>query len=212
MRQIRPDLWETEPYAPFPGLTTHAYLWTPPGDGNVLFYAPGDDTDLDGIERLGGVARHLLSHQDEAGPALASAAERFGSSLHVPAAEVDAFARFATVDAVFDRRVVDDAGIEVIPTPGHSPGSTCFVVPGDGGASYLFTGDTLYRGGDGRWHAGYISGVSDAAPLAASLDLLATLDPDLVVSSAFVGTDGAHPVPAGAWPAWVDEARADVPN
>jgi hydroxyacylglutathione hydrolase len=29
MRQVRADLWETNTDSPFPGLTTHAYLWTP---------------------------------------------------------------------------------------------------------------------------------------------------------------------------------------
>lgn len=28
MKQIQPDLWETEVESPFPGLTTHAYLLT----------------------------------------------------------------------------------------------------------------------------------------------------------------------------------------
>ena len=35
MRQIRSDLWETRVDSPFPGLTTHAYLWTGGPDGNV---------------------------------------------------------------------------------------------------------------------------------------------------------------------------------
>lgn len=208
MRQIRPDLWETEPFSPFQGLTTHAYLWTPPGGGNVLLYAPGDVADLDEIDRLGGISRHYLSHQDEAGPMLATIAERFGSQLHAPAAEADRIGRFAAPDVLLDRRHVDDAGIEVIPTPGHSPGSTCYLVPGHDGAAYLFTGDTLYRGADGRWRAGYIGGMSDADGLASALDLLATLQPDLVASSAFAGDAGVHRVPPGAWPSWVDEARA----
>src|SRR5690606_24418384 len=57
------------PFSAAPGLTTHAYLWTPPGGPNVLVYAPGDDADLDEIGGLGGVDHHYLSHRDEAGPA-----------------------------------------------------------------------------------------------------------------------------------------------
>ncbi len=37
MRQVLADLWETGTDSPFPGLTTHAYLWT---SGNRLFYSP----------------------------------------------------------------------------------------------------------------------------------------------------------------------------
>jgi len=44
-----------------------------------------------------------------------------------------------------DRIVVGDVSLEVIYTPGHSPGGICLL--GDGN---LFTGDTLFVGGIGR--------------------------------------------------------------
>jgi hydroxyacylglutathione hydrolase len=209
MRAVREDLWETATFSPFAGLTTHAYLWTSPSGDNVLFYAPGDDTELDHMEELGGVAHQYLSHRDEAGPALAMVADRFGALLHSHAAEVDDVARFARPDVRFDHRHVDANGIEVIPTPGHSPGSTCFMVPGAGGARYLFTGDTMYRRADGRWAAGYLPGISDAAALAATLDLLATLEPSLVISSAFAGDSAVHAIEdRGDWAGAVAEAAA----
>ncbi len=43
---------------------------------------------------------------------------------------------------------VGSAGIRVIHTPGHSPGSVCFLA--DGGAPVLFSGDTLFRDSIGR--------------------------------------------------------------
>lgn len=46
----------------------------------------------------------------------------------------------------------------MIPTPGHSPGSTCFLVHSPTGQRYLFTGDTLYRSADGSWRGGFIPG------------------------------------------------------
>ena len=69
------------------GLTTHAYLWTRPGR-NVLFYSPATDADFDAIDELGGVDDQYLSHQDEAGPMLATIVDRFGSRLHAPATEL----------------------------------------------------------------------------------------------------------------------------
>jgi hydroxyacylglutathione hydrolase len=210
MRAVRTDLWETATFSPFAGLTTHAYLWTPPSGANVLFYAPGNDTELDHMEELGGVAHQYLSHRDEAGPALAMVADRFGASLHSNAAEVDDIAEFAVPDVAFDHRHVDANRVEVIPTPGHSPGSTCFLVPGADGARYLFTGDTIYRRADGRWAAGFIPGISDAAALAVTLDLLATLEPTVVISSAFAGDSATHDIGDREWPARVAEATAGL--
>ena len=43
MRQVLTDLWETRTDSPFPGLTTHAYLWTA---RNALFYSPATDADF----------------------------------------------------------------------------------------------------------------------------------------------------------------------
>ena len=57
-----------------------------------------------------------------------------------------------TVDTVADRLLTDDeqiqlgtAAIRVLHTPGHTPGSCCFLVAG-----HLFTGDTLFVGDAGR--------------------------------------------------------------
>jgi hypothetical protein len=128
LKQIRDDLWETSPFSPFDPAITHAYLWTPPSGENVLFYAPGNDDDFDQIEELGGVADQYLSHEDEAGPALGLVRDRFGSALHVGAGDRDGVARFAEPDDLIDERAVEATGVEVIPTPGHSPGSVCYLV------------------------------------------------------------------------------------
>jgi len=211
LRRIADDLWETPTDTPFPGLTTHAYVWASPSAGNVLFYSVATSEGVDELAGLGGVAHQYLSHRDEAGPILAEIARRFGSRLHASAAEVDEVATHHPPDELFRERVREATGVEVIPTPGHSPGSTCFVVEGVAGR-YLFTGDTLYRTSGGTWAAGYLQGISDAAALARSLDLLAELEPDLVVSSAFSGDAGAHRVAPGQWREWLDQARASLPS
>lgn len=70
------------------------------------------------------------------------------SAMHV--ADAKAFLRSA------DRYLVEDDelpfgqfALRVIHTPGHSPGSLCFVV-----GNHLFTGDTLLAGGIGRERPG----------------------------------------------------------
>lgn len=206
LRKIRNDLWETSTYSPLPGLKTHAYLWTPPSGDNVLFYSTGGDDDFDEIEQLGGAADQYLSHRDEAGPALTQIAERFGTRLHAPAAEEQDIRRFAEPDVRLADRHVDGQGIEVIPTPGHSPGSTCFVVTGVDGLTYLFTGDTVFLGQDGVWSAGFIPGISDAEALTASLEVLSALEPDLVVSSGCPGDEGAHLLGDAGWASHVGQA------
>ena len=208
MTQIRADLWETRTDTPFPGLTTHAYLWTADGH-NALFYSPAGDADFAAIESLGGVDDHYLSHQDEAGPMLARIGERFGSRLHAPAADGATIEQHRPIDVPLSIRHIDDRGIDVIPTPGHTPGSTCYLVDGAEGR-YLFTGDTMFVAGDGRWSTFVIPGIGDATAMADSVRLLGTLEPDVVISSA----DGARAVTAvekGAWAACIDEALRSIP-
>jgi hydroxyacylglutathione hydrolase len=202
MRQVLADLWETGTDSPFPGLTTHAYLWT---GSNALFYSTATDADFEAIADLGGVADQYLSHRDEAGPMLKRIADRFGSRLHAPVAELLEIGQHAHVDVPLSSRHGDANGVEIIPTPGHSPGSVCYQVAGAEG-TYLFTGDTLYVNDTGEWSAGFIPGISDAEALASSLDLLATLEPDVVISSAFQGDSAVHRIDEGGWPGHVHQA------
>lgn len=46
-----------------------------------------------------------------------------------------------------------DARIDVLHTPGHTPGSVCFALR-NGDATELLTGDTLFAGSIGRWDLG----------------------------------------------------------
>jgi hydroxyacylglutathione hydrolase len=123
---------------------------------------------------------------------------------------VDEIRRHHPPDVLLDERHVDANGVEVVPTPGHSPGSTCYVVVGAGGRRYLFTGDTLYRSSDGTWAAGLIPGTSDPVGLATSLDVLASTAPDLVISSAFAGEQGVHAMGPGDFARCLEEARRSM--
>jgi hydroxyacylglutathione hydrolase len=202
MQRVLTDLWQTRTDSPFPGLTTHAFLWT---GRNALFYSTATDADFPELDNLGGVADQYLSHRDEAGPMLAKIADHFDSALHAPVAELLEIGQHAHVNVPVGSRHVDVNGVEVIPTPGHSPGSTCYLVDGVEG-KYLFTGDTMVSGDSGAWWAGYIQGISDADTLAESLLLLRTLEPDAVISSAYQGDSAVHRIAAGRWVDHVDQA------
>jgi glyoxylase-like metal-dependent hydrolase (beta-lactamase superfamily II) len=212
LAQIRDDLYQTRVDSPFPGLTTHAYLWRRPG-GNVLFYCPAGDSDFDAMDELGGVSAQYLSHLDEAGPNLARIAERFGRQLHAPAAELEQIGKQGRVDVPVDAiRYVDGNGVEVLPTPGHSAGSTCYAVTGVHGDRYLFTGDTIFPAGDGTWSTFVVPGRGDAAAMRDSLELLSTVGPDVVISSAFAGETAIESVDATRWAEIIDQALASVPS
>lgn len=81
-------------------------------------------------------------------------------------------------DFVIDDGSVIDVGelrLRAVHTPGHTPGSTCFLVEG---APLLFSGDTLFPGGPGA-----TGGDPDrfAAIMAAIGERLFTLDPETLV-------------------------------
>ncbi len=212
MTQIRSDLFQTRTDSPLPGLTTHAYVWRGPS-ANVLFYSPASDADFDAIDALGGVSAQYLSHLDEAGPTLARVADRFGCRLHAPAAELDAIGQHAHVDVPLgSRRHLDANGVNVVPTPGHSDGSTCYLVGGAGGEKYLFTGDTMFPTGDGTWSTFLVPGRGGATELRSSLELLGTVQPDIVISSAFGGETAFEEVDTRRWSQCIEQALASVPS
>ena len=198
MRQLYPDLWQTEAEHPFPGVTSHAYLLTK-DQGNVLFYSSGVTRDYDAMESLGGLAWQYLSHRDEAGPPLAEIKRRFGSQLCCHRLEEKAISRFVAVDCLFDEREVVLENIEVIPTPGHTDGSVCFLVTSEQGGRYLFTGDTIYMN-HGTWEV-RINRLSWSARSAIkrSLLLLRDLEPTVVISSASQGDSAYKEVTADEW-------------
>ena len=103
-------------------------------------------------------------------------------------------------------------GVEIVPTPGHSDGSTCYLVPGAAGETYLFTGDTIFPTGDGSWSTFLVPGRGGADALRSSLELLATVQPDIAISSAFGGDTAIEVVDNGRWQDLVSEARATVPS
>ncbi len=53
-----------------------------------------------------------------------------------------------------DRFAIGDAALEVLHTPGHTPGSVCFALAHSDASTLLLTGDTLFAGSIGRWDIG----------------------------------------------------------
>lgn len=209
MQRIQPDLWQTEMENPAPGLYTHAYLLIR-NEGNVLFYNTAQHDDIERMAELGGVAYQYLSHQDELGDGLALIGERHGAKLGGHSRELEVFSRYRRPDILFERREVHLGNIEVIPTPGHTPGSTSFFVRSPHGKRYLFTGDTLYFTADGALEAAFFEDTSDLDAYVNSLEILRELEPDVVISSATGGQGGFREIAPGEWPALVDRALENL--
>jgi glyoxylase-like metal-dependent hydrolase (beta-lactamase superfamily II) len=215
MRQIFPDLWQTrleQPIPDVPELKTHAYLLRLADGEQILFYSSGHADEHRHIAGLGGIRQQYLSHADEAGPALRAIGDRFGAELWCHHLEAEAVRERSgrAPDGTFGERETRFGALEIIPTPGHTPGSTCFVYTSPHGGRYLFTGDTIGMDEADVWRNGYIQGMSDKAALATSLQMLATLRPDVVISSAFGGPQACRAVSPEEWCAAVDEALAPL--
>lgn len=211
MRRIYPDLWVTEPEHPapddLPDLVMHAYLLRRE-EGNVLFCRSEHQSDHRQIQELGGMTRQHLTHWHEAAPGLARIKEMFGSKLACHRRAEEAVSKYASVDILFDRREVQLGGIEVIPTPGHTPGSTCFLVKSPHGKTYLFVGDTIFRS-RGSWEAVVFEDGSKA-DLKESLAALRNLQPDVVLCGASVADVAFKEMSRADWHAALEQAARSL--
>lgn len=185
-------------------LNTHAYFLRRP-EGNVLFYNTGHDGDFSKIAELGGIQFQLLSHRDESGPSLNRIRDRFGSKLCCSALEAPIVGKDATVDITFQQSDHHLGDVDVIHTPGHTSGSICFFYKSPHGKSYLFTGDTIFQSG-GKWATlAFPRAGGSKAALAESLLRLRDLNPDIVMSSAFVGDVSVVEITGDEWAQAIDD-------
>jgi len=187
MERVTDHLFRTEPEFPFAGsqVQTHAYVLVRDA-GNVVMYSssrmPAEERWL---REAGGVSRQFLNHRDEAGPACDWVHETFGAPLTCHAKERRAIIGSCAVHDTIDREVDVLPDLLAVPTPGHCPGSTCYLWQGPD-RRYLFTGDTLYLS-EGRWEV-YVSR-GTAAEMIASLERIAALPFDCLVPGLFIGAD-----------------------
>jgi glyoxylase-like metal-dependent hydrolase (beta-lactamase superfamily II) len=154
----------TLPFAP--SLEIRAFVLERPAGDIAVYSAPALQLD--------GVARHYLNHSHEAMfPPDAGAAPLFVHADGQAAVE-----RTMPVRATFSRHHTLDDDFEVIPTPGHTPGTTTFLWD-TGDHRALFTGDTLFVR-DGEWVTAVLDS-SDPVAYAETLRLIRDLDFDVLV-------------------------------
>jgi glyoxylase-like metal-dependent hydrolase (beta-lactamase superfamily II) len=149
----------------------------------------GDDLDIRSfvLERAAGnlliysttnaardVWRQYLGHWHEAG----FAGDAVTAPVFVHAADRAEVEKQLHVRAAFSRRHMLDDDVEVIPTPGHTPGATAYLWD-SGEHRFLFTGDTIMLR-DGDWRTAVL-GSSDRDAYRESLALIRELDFDVLV-------------------------------
>jgi glyoxylase-like metal-dependent hydrolase (beta-lactamase superfamily II) len=122
-----------------------------------------DTAEADGMEVVGALVTHY--HQDHIGGSLfgqeieglARLLERRPVPIHVHEQEAEGVRRVTGVSASDLVRhvggdVVEAGGVRVrlLHTPGHTPGSQCFLVEDTDHPAHLVSGDTLFLGSCGR--------------------------------------------------------------
>ena len=143
--------------------------------GNVVVYnSPGLTSAATPIRDLGGATRLLINHSHEAmygepdldAPAFVHERDR-GETV-----------RSMRVADVFTSRQMIDDDLEVIPTAGHTPGTTSYLWD-HGSHRFLFTGDFIWIE-DGEWKAVVLAS-SLRAEYLESLALVRDLEFDVLV-------------------------------
>jgi hypothetical protein len=172
---------EGRPLSFAPTVHVRAFVLPRPAGDVLVYHSPAVGTAGEALSR---VTRQYLGHSHEAmfgplGP---------GFPVFVHEADRDAAAQSMTIRATFSRRHTLDADLEVIPMPGHTPGSTAYLWD-SGRERYLFTADSLYLHGE-EWRVAVLDS-SDRDEYLASLALIRDLDFDVLVPWA-ASADGPH--------------------
>ena len=149
-------------------IAENCFLVRPQGGERMLIVDPGEESEriLATVEQMGGEVEAILlthCHYDHIG-AVAPVAAATGAPVYCPRIEVpiladimafvpwDGFGPYESYDAdetVAGGETLSLAGLEldVIFTPGHSPGHVTYSVRGE---EAIFSGDVLFQGSVGR--------------------------------------------------------------
>jgi hydroxyacylglutathione hydrolase len=133
---------------PVGAFDNNVYLIQDRASGDAIIVdAPTDgERILDALEG-GTVTRIVVTHwHPDHWASIDALKSATGAPVACHAADRERYAK--KVDATIadhEKIAVGSLTVEAVHTPGHTPGSTCFLVPG-----HLMSGDTLFPGGPGR--------------------------------------------------------------
>ncbi|MBX5318861.1 MBL fold metallo-hydrolase [Staphylococcus caprae] len=155
-------------------------------EGNIVIFHSGRiDEAADDIQSLGGADRVLMNHEHES----LGGQTHFNAPYYIHQDDKEAVTDTLQVAGTFKHReqLYDD--LEVIPAPGHTPGTTLYLWD-NGEHRYLFTGDFLCYEGD-EWRTVVLPS-SDREQSIKSLEMIRDLDFDALVP--WVSIEGESPV------------------
>ncbi|RIM33512.1 MBL fold metallo-hydrolase [Staphylococcus caprae] len=155
-------------------------------EGNIVIFHSGRiDEAADDIQSLGGADRVLMNHEHES----LGGQTHFDAPYYIHQDDKEAVTDTLQVAGTFKDReqLYDD--LEVIPAPGHTPGTTLYLWD-NGEHRYLFTGDFLCYEGD-EWRTVVLPS-SDREQSIKSLEMIRDLDFDALVP--WVSIEGESPV------------------
>lgn len=186
MHEIFPDVYELLPSKQTPGKYRSFLIKQAGGNALVPCFSSSStiSAHFDAIQALGGLKYQLLGDSHFKTAYCDVVAERFHAPLYCSEGEAPDVRRVVkqVVTFPFHRHLLD-AGIEVIPTPGHRPGGVCYRVS-IRNKKYLFVGDFI-------WHDGktWIPTPTKAnvASYASSLRLLESIEFDGLLANCTIG-------------------------
>ena len=141
-------------------------------EGNIVIFHSGRiDEAADDIRALGGADRVLMNHEHES----LGGQMHFDAPYYIHQDDKEAVTDTLQIAGTFKDReqLYDD--LEVIPAPGHTPGTTLYLWD-NGEHRYLFTGDFLCYEGD-EWRTVVLPS-SDREQSIKSLEMIRDLDFD----------------------------------
>jgi len=119
-------------------------------------------------------------------------ADRLSIPFRLHAADAAAFGLEPDEPVAAGLVSVGDLAIEAVPTPGHTPGSVCFSLPG-----IVFSGDTLFPGGPGA-----TAGPEEFATVLESVEAGLFTLPDATIVMPGHGLDTTIGTERPSLPAW----------
>jgi hydroxyacylglutathione hydrolase len=182
MQEIEPNLFRSDPFELFEGGAKLCSFFLRRTDGNILVYGGGMFRNTkEQIKQEGGIRFQAISHRHETTRHPDWVRQEFGAERYCHKNEVPVIAETFVVDFPFENETQIASDFLAFPTPGHCPGSSCFIWTTKD-KTYAFTSDTLFLR-DGEWDVDMADGSpTDAAK---SLRKLLTYDFDAIVPGVY---------------------------